>query len=431
MARPTSGHQTWLLARLFRNRGGKHLTLDGFSRASEFARGKSRAFVVIMLAATLVLGVVISLAFFEVVFEGRTLEPSQIPGVLGGAEPHPYGYTGPLPPDPYHADPVPIAWQAMPLLVKVHNAFANLKAPLWNESEGTGAPLLADSLTAPFDPLRLPVLMFPGAAQWDVYLVGRFLVGGLVAFAFAWSLGLSFPASLTLSVGYILSGFFIVDSDSAILDVYFMFPLILLGVELVLSRRRLWCVLIVALGVAFDLNGGLPEASFLTILAAFGYSLYRLAVSVFEAGKVRAATRPAIMICAGFAAGSALAAPWLLPFLEYLPNAFSVHTASAGLGLGWVAPRWALALLVPYIDGPPLMPIHPTQFFLARNYFGFVPVFLAILGLWHRPLSRRAGWFFWGSLSWASPRLMASRELTSSVDCRFFAWLSSSCGLRR
>jgi Bacterial membrane protein YfhO len=377
-AEPTSGHPTH----------------DGSPVTSSSGCDMPRISVSVALGAALVLGVVISLAFFEVVFAGKTLEPSQIPGVLGGAEPHPYGYTGPLPPDPYQADPGPIAWQAMPLLAKVHDAYANLRAPLWNSNEGTGAPLLADSVTAPFDPLRLPVLISPGAVQWDIYLVGRFLVGGLVTFAFAWSLGLSLPASLTLAVGYILSGFFIVDSENAILDVYLMFPLILLGVELAISRRRMWCVLLIAFGVVLDLNGGLPEASFLTILAAGGYCTYRLAVSAFEAGDVRRAIRPAILICIGFVAGFALAAPWLLPFLEYLPNAYSVHTANAGLGLGYVAPRWALALLIPYIDGPPLAPIHPTQFFLARNYFGVVLVFLAVLGLWHRPLARRAGWFF-------------------------------------
>jgi hypothetical protein len=271
----------------------------------------------------------------------------------------------------------------------------HLHLPLWNPNAGAGAPLLADGITAPLDPLRLPIFLSPGPGGWNLYLGGRFLLAGLFILLYARELRLSLPAQLVSTLGYLLTGFFILGSNNPFLDVYFSLPLVLLAIELVLRKTTAWCAALLAATVAVNLLSGLPEASFVTLLFSGGYALYRFVIEYLVSGRSRVAVRPAVLLVVGFSTGFALAAPFLVPFLEYLSRASTIHTSDALLGFGALRLRWALSLLVPYVNGRPLAPSQPgTEFFVARNYIGVVLPILAVLGLWHRPLARRVGWYF-------------------------------------
>ena len=346
-----------------------------------------------LFVALVVLSAVLALAFPEVVFGGKTLLPANVAGVLGQAPP--YGFEGEEPVDNFRLDRGASAWQTEPLARKVRQAYADLNIPLWNPNVGTGAPLLADMQPAVFNPLRLPVLISPDPSMWDLYLLGRFLLGGLVTFLFARRMGMVTPASLVTAVGYILSGHFLIYSNNWYAEVYFSLPLVLYGVELVVRHGRAGGAVLLAAAVAFNLFAGMPEPSMLTLLLAGGYAAYRLAGSMVDKVDLKVVARRALLLSTGFIAGFALAAPVLLPFWEYVNNAFTPHTPEAQIGLGFDSPRFSISWLVPFFNGPPIDNLRETGWWSGiRGPVGVVLPFLAILGLWHRPLARRAGWFF-------------------------------------
>ena len=345
-----------------------------------------------MLVAVVVLAVVLALAFPEVVFGGKTMISGNVAGVMGQAPP--YGFDGAEPSDGFRIDRGASAWQIEPWTAKVRQAYGNGDIPLWNPNAGAGAPLLANMQSAVFNPLRLPVLISSNPYMWDLYLLGRFLLGGLAAFLFARRLGMVVPAGLVTAAGYILSGNFMLYSNNHWLDVYLVLPLVLYAVEVTVRHGRASGVALLAAVVAFSLLAGMPESAMLTLLLAGGYGVYRLVFSTLKDGDPGAAARRGLLLSMGFVGGFALAAPVLLPFWEYVRYSFSSHTPDAQYGLRFDPPRLSISLLVPFFNGDPLINLQGTGWSGVRNYVGVVMPFLAILGLWHRSLARRAGWFF-------------------------------------
>ena len=344
-----------------------------------------------LLVAVVVLSAVLALAFPEIVFGGKTLLGGSA-GVMGLAPP--YGYDGDVPFNDFRLDPGASSWVVEPLTRKVRLAYADLNVPLWNPNAGAGAPLLANMQSAVFNPIRLPVLISPNPFMWDIYLLGRFLLGGLAAYLFARRVGMAVPGGLVTATGYILSGHFMLYSNNHWLDVYLMLPLVLYGVETIIRHGRASSVALLAVAVAISLLAGMPEPAMLTLLLAGGYAAYRLASSTLEGAELGVTGRRGVLLSIGFVSGFALAAPVLLPFWEYVQNAFTSHTPEAQIGLDFDARRLSISLLVPYFSGVPLDNVLGTGWTGIRNYVGVILPFLAILGLWQRPLARRAGWFF-------------------------------------
>ena len=344
-----------------------------------------------LVVAVVVLVMVLALAFPDIIFGGKTLLGGAS-GVMGLAPP--YGFEGEERVDDFRLDKGASAWQTEPWTRKVRQAYGDGDIPLWNPNAGAGAPLLANMQSAVFNPLRLPVLISPSPSVWDLYLLGRFLLGGLLAFLFARQMGMVLPAGLVTAVGYTFSGYFMIYSNNHWLEVYLVLPLVLYGVETIVRHGRAGGAVLLATAVAFNLLAGMPEPSFLTLLLAGGYAAYRLAFSALEGAGRRATAQRGLLLSAGFVAGFALAAPVLLPFWEYVRNAYTAHTPGSNFGLGFDSPRLSISLLIPFFSGDPLNSVDGTGWSGIRNYVGVVLPFLAILGLWHRPLARRAGWFF-------------------------------------
>jgi len=349
-----------------------------------------------LLGATMVLAVTLALAFPEVLFGGKTLQSGgNVAGVLG-VDP-PYGYEGRVPPDNFRLDRGASAWLVEPGLHNIRRSYGDVDAPLWNPNVGTGAPLLANMQSAPFNPLKLPPLISPSPGMWDLYLLGRFLLGGIVALLFARVLGMALPGALVVAVGYILSGHFMLYSNNHWLEVYLVLPLILCGVEVIVRSARPWGAALLAAAVALNLLAGMPEPSLLALSFAGGYAAYRLALSTTEARNVGFGLRRAALLSAGFIGGFALAAPNLLPFAEYVANSYNLHTAERQIGLGFDSPRLAISLLVPFFNGTPWDNSQHTGWSGVRNWVGVVLPFLAVVGLGHRSLMKQAGWWFLGA----------------------------------
>jgi hypothetical protein len=216
--------------------------------------------------------------------------------------------------------------------------------PWWNPYSGVGLPLAAEMQGASlFFPFVLLLHFWNGVLFLKIVLQ---MVAGLATFALLRQLGLSRFAAFCGAALFELSGTFAWFADSPILPVAFL-PLFLLGIERAFAgasrgRRGGWFWIAVAL--AYSIYAGFPETAYLDGLLAFAWSIYRFAISPRNA-RWSFARR----ILLGGTVGILLAAPLILPFLEYQSLSAIKHSGWNNLALPAITPA---SLLMPYIYGP-------------------------------------------------------------------------------
>ena len=171
---------------------------DGSSRSSG---GSSRTTGAWQALAVLVFALVVS--FPDVLFGSRTLSAAAwVPGVLPGG---PVGSR--LPPGAIAPrDPEGAAWVDEPAPYLVHAALAAGRAPLWNDREGLGLPLLGNPNTAALAPLQWPVEVRPGARMQDLAWLARALVLGAFTWLLARRIGCGSTGAVVAAGAIMLSG---------------------------------------------------------------------------------------------------------------------------------------------------------------------------------------------------------------------------------
>jgi hypothetical protein len=278
--------------------------------------------------------------------------------------------------------------------------------PLLDPFRAGGQPLAGNLNASPFYPDTL--LFLVASPFWAMN--ARFWIHLLLAppafYALGRAWGLGRPASWAAAACYTLSGFFLSH-----LSFYNLIPGAALAPALVAaclafarpgppgSRRRRWLAAGVALLWALLLLGGDP---LMALLAFFLAATALAAVWRERVGGWRGSGPALARLAAGFAAGTALAAPQLGELLRILPVSFrgfrgySPMTATIS---SW-HPAQALEWLVPFVFGR-LDLLENGSFWGNRFFTGHPPYYLSLypgllaLGLVFaagRPRSRAAGW---------------------------------------
>ena len=331
----------------------------------------------------LVCGLVL-VAFPGVVFDGRTFMTGwKAPGV-NGFNLAPAGSD--IPYDGIRADAGASAWQFDPWAEVTSKAWRDGDVPLWNPNQGMGIPHAAGFQTAVFDPLLALVNVHPTPLTWDFSFFLAFCLGAAAMYLFLRQSGLGRLPSLVGTAVFIWSGFFFRYSNNHFFRSYLYLPLLLLLAQRTLRSRRYLAPVGLGCAVAGNLLVGMPEPSAFVLGALTLYCLFLL---FFPPVPIE---RRAAMLRFAFAAvlGGALAAPLLLPGLEFLRLSFSSHTAEAKLGLLADPPNELLRWLMPYglgeRDGP---------FAATRDWVG-VAATVAVVGALASPRTfrRHGGWFF-------------------------------------
>jgi hypothetical protein len=291
--------------------------------------------------------------------------------------PRPAGPRAPRTPDPGAA-----AWQTEAWFGLIADQFwGEFDLPLWNPYNGYGKPLLAAAQPQPFFPLATLLSLHLTAWTYNLFIVGRLLLGGLLALLFARQFLSALP-SVVAAVTFMLSGYFIVYLNTPHLSVEVLTPGIFLTLEL-LARRNSWAA---ASGVAAMIllanTGGMPESLFLIV--AFG-SLYFVCRVLFTAELRGRALALAVKFAVAVLAGFALSALLLLPFLEFAQLGYDVHQLSnvGGFKAGLTHDgdyHTAVQYLLPLIFGPVLGSIFENFRGVSglRAYWGVVPAYFAV-----------------------------------------------------
>ncbi len=201
----------------------------------------------------------------------------------------------------------------------VDTAFDEGEWPLWNNKQFMGAPLLANYQTAVFYPPRILHRILEFYTATTVFMMLKFVLCGLTAYVCGRGLGWSVWASRFLSLGWMLCLYNVTWCYWPLPDVAAWLPLMFLAVEFILDRRYRRGYALLAFSATLFMLAGHPETA-LTMAAFLGlYFLLRITLDRQEVG-------PKLLVAGGaWVVVLLVCAVQLLPFLEYLPNSFTLE----------------------------------------------------------------------------------------------------------
>jgi hypothetical protein len=335
--------------------------------------------------AGLILALILNAVFLPAVWGGRTLLASawSVPSVMptgayhqGSAPPH-------FAPSP---DPGAPGWTLEPWIKVISEQYLDeRKVPLWNPYNAYGTPFAAAMQPQPFFPLTAVLSLKPTAWTYNLFVIARLFLAGLLTFAFA-RLFLDFAASLFAAISFMLSGYFIIYLDMPHLSVEVLLPGLFLTLELLLRKNSWQAQAGVAVAVCLCVLGGMPESSFLIVAFGCLYGVFRLLQSAeLRAQIISRASRVSVAILVGFA----LSAFLLLPFAEFMGHAHDTHQPGnlhgdiSGLAFDgdW---RLVISYFFPFLIGPTFAAIFANPWGGMRGYWGVLPVLfstVAVLGV--------------------------------------------------
>lgn len=207
-----------------------------------------------------------------------------------------------------------------PSLAAVRNQLGEGKWPLWNPWVGAGMPLLADPQSQALQPIALAALPMPWPRAAGVMAMLRVLLA--LTFSFLWMRrqGLGEGPSLAGALAFGLGGFVILWLGWPMANSAALLPAVLYGLVRCRQEGGRRDFLLLSIATFALLLGGHPE----TILYALGlcliYDIRRMAPALVLAG--------------------AVAAPALLPFVDYLPQTLrasrELHPPRGSLAEHWL-----------------------------------------------------------------------------------------------
>jgi hypothetical protein len=261
--------------------------------------------------------------------------------------------------------------------------------PWWNPYNGVGLPLAAEAQPAS---LFLPFVLlyhFREGFMWVEVLLQ--ILAGICTYAFLRKMRLTELAAVTGGVLYEFNGTFAWHGAPIIGPIAFL-PMLLLGVEQLIQRTREgrsggWWLIPIAL--AWSIYAGFPETAYINGLFVALWVLFRLP-DLERRSRLPFLGNLALAVCVGLA----LSLPQIVPFAEYLANAYVGGHAGyfAHIAIPWTT---TALTLVPGLFGPifrfddPASLIH-TSWGDIGGYFPALQLALLLLAIQLRP--RRLVW---------------------------------------
>ncbi|PWT95004.1 MAG: hypothetical protein C5B53_12085 [Candidatus Melainabacteria bacterium] len=225
--------------------------------------------------------------------------------------------------DPCTWHPPGIPWDASAALLFypyetfVHNSLSHGVLPLWNDLSGCGFSMIGAITSRMFCPLNV---LLPITNQYlfnlRIVLCLWFGVSGMIVLARR--IGCSPLASMLAGSSFVLCPFLLRETELP--NGYWLFPWIFYCLLATLERGGITRIFLSACLIAFAITSAHPECMFFAIAAGSAFSLVLAGVN--SEGNCSWKQRLGRLVAIGLFAG-VLSAPVLLPFLEYLSNAYN------------------------------------------------------------------------------------------------------------
>lgn len=267
----------------------------------------------------LILISLLTIFFFDVIFLGKTLSTSQFLPHTTLEGPFPMVKEKPL--YPFTFDLSGNAWINEPNPYIINEQLSD-GFPLWNNHEGLGMPLLANSNTEVLNPLKLFLHIHPTPFLHDIFYLLRLSLMGLFTYLFLKEKRLSDFSSAFGAVSFMLSGYSIwwinlhpLSSEMYIPGMFYFYERMLNKKERMEIKGDIISSFFFSLFLAFSIFGGKPHVIIMGLLLLFIYAIHREIMNHDSwHGLIIAPARLMILIILGIL----LASPLILPFGELL-----------------------------------------------------------------------------------------------------------------
>lgn len=207
---------------------------------------------------------------------------------------------------------------------------------LWNPFNGCGSPLLANSQSSIFFPLKYITYLFGIKKGFGYFCFLKTLLAGIFMYMYLRMLKLGHYARIIGSLGFMTCGFMIVWLQYPLANAALFLPLLFMGCEFAFSEKFKKCLAALAGGTALSFLGGHPETTvhclFGTGIYAFGLSLLRLKDFLRKKPWLQYRYHilvPIIVIILSVLLGTLIAAVQILPAGEYILNSYALHCRGA------------------------------------------------------------------------------------------------------
>ncbi len=264
----------------------------------------------------------------------------------------------------------------------------NRELPLWNPYIFTGMPFLATGQHSALYPLSLIFYFIPLPRAYGLFTVLQLWIAGLSMYFLARVLGMSRLGSVTASLAYELSGFFVVSVVfPMIIAAASWLPAILACIELTLRRTRdgIPFIILGSIFIGLHFLAGHPEISYYVAMVSVYFALIRALTFHFQLRQPSFLVRAFIAMGAMAVIGAGLGAIQLIPLYEVVKINFRQGMVTLKDVLGWAYPtRQVITFLIPDFFGNPS---HHAYFDLVTRQW--LPVSVNYRG---EPISS----IFWG-----------------------------------
>ncbi|HSV44129.1 MAG TPA: YfhO family protein [Candidatus Bathyarchaeia archaeon] len=334
----------------------------------KFSPFKYRLFIASLLATLL------AIAFYDVVFLNKTLKVSlsnsqAVPGGVYGQEKNKPAFI------PVNGTDAPVMEE--PIFEFIRRNFWKGILPLWNPHQACGYPLIAMIEIGLFYPLSIILYLLPSIYSWDVLILMRLLLAGILTFWMMRTLKFKTAPSLGAAIAFMLSGpMVLLQYWTANVDI--LTPLLIIGYEWLIRKPKGVQAGLLALFIGLTFFGGHPEH----ILLVNAYGFCFLLVRCFSLRKKIDAGRIAGLTLLSMVLGISLSAVVLFPFIQnFLTELWHGHHGGTGLLMEEIRER-AITLALPHFFQK--APVTYQWVFAGwwGGYLGTFPLALAFLSLW-------------------------------------------------
>lgn len=213
-----------------------------------------------------------------------------------------------------------------PSLVQQHIPYRFLVAecwhhgiPLWNEFSGFGMPLLADPQAFVFSPIFALFYMFPSMQMWNMVLILELVIGAISTYFLCREFEIGFIAA---TCGALLFTFcpWMQWQLELLGNGHCLVPFVCLFFVRAAKNKSLWNAVMAGMAAGIDILSAHPEISFVTIM----FACFLMCLTAYYNDRATFKLVPIFgrIALAGIIAFG-IAAPMLIPFVEYLANGHS------------------------------------------------------------------------------------------------------------
>jgi len=250
--------------------------------------------------------------------------------------------------------------------------------PLWNPYQACGYPLIGIIQVGMFFPLNFILYIFPQLFAWDILILTRFFLAGLLTYWLMKTLGFKFAPSLAASIIFMLSGPMVLYQYWTV-NVDLMLPILLIAIDQMIRKTKLTQIAFLAFTIGMTFLAGHPEHIFLVNLYGGIFFIYRF----FSLRKTIDCKKVLTYTFFAYFLGLLLSSMALFPFLRNLATEFwKGHPEGLGSMHEEIRERM-LTLALPHFFQKESLTF---QFSFAGwwgGYIGTIPFILAFLSLFN------------------------------------------------